>query len=75
MRRPADCSSYYSDGVRYLAQFPAGTSPLVEVALTSAFDQVNILHSDDSAMVFESVSRIGSGKAAPFAKNVFYIRA
>jgi len=60
--------------VRYLAQFPAGTLPLVVAALTAAFDRVRLLHSDDSAVVFETRSRV-SPRDVPFVKNLFLVWA
>jgi hypothetical protein len=61
--------------VRYLMQFPAGLSELVEQVAHTAFSDVRVCYADDSAMVLDTRSRIGSADDIPFAKNVFVIRA
>lgn len=61
--------------MRYLIQFPAGTTPLVERAVQEDFANVKIEYGDDSALVFESSTRIKKADAVPYAKNVFVIHS
>ncbi|MEP7021883.1 MAG: hypothetical protein ABI808_14650 [Pseudonocardiales bacterium] len=61
--------------MRYLIQFPAGFSVLVERALASDFAAVDARYADDSSIVFDSRDRVRSVDDTPYAKNVFLVHA
>jgi 16S rRNA G966 N2-methylase RsmD len=60
--------------VRYLIQFPAGATALVERAVLADFANAKIEYGDDSALVFESSTQLQSAHPVPYAKNVFAVR-
>lgn len=66
---------YYNLAVRYLIQFPAGATPLVERAVQEDFANVTAEYGDESALVFESSTRIKTADSVPYAKNVFEVHA
>lgn len=61
--------------MRYLIQFPAGATALVERAVLSDFANAKIEYGDESALVFESSTLLQTAHPVPYAKNVFVIRA
>jgi 16S rRNA G966 N2-methylase RsmD len=60
--------------VEYVALFPAGTASLVAEGMQSLLPGVNVLDSDESALLFSTSARLRSADAVPIAKNVFVVR-
>ncbi|MDG4793679.1 hypothetical protein [Micromonospora sp. WMMD1082] len=61
--------------MRYLIQFPAGLSELVEQVAHGDFADMRVRYVDDSALVFDTRDRIRSADDIPYAKNVFLVHA
>lgn len=61
--------------MRYMIQFVAGTRGILVEALTRTLQHVEIVHDDDSAIVFNSSTRIDGANQLPFANNVFVVFA
>ncbi len=59
----------------YLIQFVAGTQELVTASLESSLRDVRVEHEDDSALLFETATRITSHSQIPFANNIFSVLA
>lgn len=61
--------------MRYMIQFIAGTRSIVIEALAQTMQHLKLVHDDDSALVFESSTRIDTSNQLPFANNVFTVIA
>lgn len=61
--------------MRYLVQFPAGLGPLVGRALAQRDADYRETYADDSALVFETGTRLASADDVEVAKNVFVVWA
>jgi 16S rRNA G966 N2-methylase RsmD len=59
--------------MKYVIQFPAGMQSLAILAVQRVLRDASILHKDDSAIVFESKTRITHASKLPFANNVFIV--
>lgn len=61
--------------MRYLVQFPAGLGPLVARLLTHRVTGYREVYADDSALVFDTGTRLTSADEVEVAKNVFVVWA
>jgi hypothetical protein len=61
--------------MRYLIQYVAGAGDLILDALPSYVENIEVRYRDDSAMVFDSNSRVDRVASIPFAKNAFVVIA
>lgn len=61
--------------MKYVIQFVAGTQAIVTDALARTLQRFSPIHEDDSALVFESSTRIDSASRIPYANNVFVVLA
>lgn len=61
--------------MQYLIQFAAGAGALLADALSQSMQNVRQVHQDESALVFESSTRIDVANKLPFANNVFAVLA
>ena len=61
--------------MEYIALFPAGAASLVAEGLRSLLPGVDVLESDESALLFSASARLRSADAVPIAKNLFVARA
>lgn len=61
--------------MKYVIQFVAGTRAILIEALTQTMQDIRLIHDDDSALVFESSTRIDDAHQLPFANNVFVVLA
>lgn len=61
--------------MRYLLQFPAGATALVRRALAADCADARVRHADDSALVFDSATRLRTADRLGYAKNAFLVHA
>ncbi len=59
----------------YMIQFVAGTQDLVRASLAATLKGFKVIHQDDSAIVFNTSTRIATHAQIPFANNVFVVLA
>ena len=61
--------------MRYLLQFPAGATALVRRALAADCADARVRHADDSALVFDSATRLRTADRLGYARNAFVVHA